>query len=73
MFSPHFKKPVLIDFGFSEIIKEELGEKTLTNFRGSPAFCSDEMTKLIGSNSRFNFIDAYFNDLHGLSLSIGHL
>ena len=36
MFSPTFKKLVFIDYGFSEIIEEEVGFKTLVTFRGTP-------------------------------------
>ena len=40
MRSPSFKKIVFIDFGFSSFVKEEVGEKTLTKFYGSPNYCS---------------------------------
>lgn len=49
MFSPHFKKPVFIDFGFTSAVVEVPGMKTLTIFRGTPAFSSEEMTKLLGN------------------------
>ena len=36
MFSPSQEKLVFIDFGFSELIEEEAGFKTLTSFQGTP-------------------------------------
>lgn len=39
-FSPYFNHLVLIDFGLSKIIKQNIGEKTLSWFVGSIEFCS---------------------------------
>lgn len=49
MFSPHFNKPVFIDFGFSSAVSEVPGMKTATIFRGTPAFSSEDMTRLLGN------------------------
>jgi serine/threonine protein kinase len=47
VYSPHFQKPVFIDFGFSDVIKEKNGFKTLSSFKGTPNFCTREMLALI--------------------------
>lgn len=70
MFSNHFKKLVFIDFGFSEIIREEVGLKSLTGFRGTPSFVSPEMFKLFSLDVKNGMIDLYYNDLVGLKASI---
>ena len=38
--SPHLKKFVLLDFGFAEFIKEDVGEKTLIKPRGTYFYMS---------------------------------
>lgn len=43
MLSPASKKPVLIDFGFARLVREELGKKTRTLFCGTVNFSSQEM------------------------------
>jgi serine/threonine protein kinase len=70
LFSPHFQKAVFIDFGLSEVIVEPLGFKTLVQFRGSPAYCSEEMSHLLGEYSINDYVDAYHNDLHGLEKTL---
>ena len=40
MFSPKFQKTVFIDFGFSKLLNEEIGFKTLTAFKGTAEFVS---------------------------------
>lgn len=47
MYSPTFRKDVLIDFGCTEVIREHLGEKTFTKFTGTTAYCSDEILALL--------------------------
>lgn len=69
MYSPHFKKIVFVDFGFSEIVQESFGYKTRISFRGSPAYCSDEMSRLLGHDNIAD-IDLYYNDMHGLQVSL---
>lgn len=64
--SKHFKKPIFIDFGFSDIIKEDVGYKTLTVFRGTPDFCTAEM--LATMMKREGYVDLYYNDAYGLDL-----
>jgi serine/threonine protein kinase len=63
MFSPTFGKNVLIDFGFSEGLKEECGYKTFTSFRGTPKYVSPEMLKLFSIECKLSFVDLYYNDL----------
>lgn len=38
-------KHVFIDYGMSKLIKEKPGFKTRTGFKGTLAFCSEEMRK----------------------------
>jgi serine/threonine protein kinase len=73
MLSPRFQKPVFIDFGFSEAIAEELDGKTLVQFRGSPAYCYDEMTAILGMGNTQRYIDVYYNDLHALQTSLSQM
>jgi serine/threonine protein kinase len=40
MYSPYFKRMVLIDFGLSRIVNETVGAKTMTYFRGNVKYCS---------------------------------
>jgi serine/threonine protein kinase len=46
MYSPAFKKPVFIDYGFSEIIEQSIGFKTMTCFKGTLEFVSPQMRKI---------------------------
>ena len=40
VFSPASKGLKLIDFGFSRVVGEEKGQKTLSSFLGSVGYCS---------------------------------
>lgn len=62
MFSQSYMKNVFIDFGISDILCQNYGEKTLTFFKGTFTFCSDEM-KNIFEKSRLSMIDLYKNDV----------
>ena len=68
MLSPSFKKPVFIDFGLSELIEEEVGIYSNIYFKGSMAYCSDEMSKAYKTKQK-ELVDFYYNDLHCLSIS----
>lgn len=46
MYSRSFEKNILIDFNCSSVISENVGEKTLTLFKGTVSKCSDEMSAL---------------------------
>lgn len=50
MFSPKFNKFVFIDFGLSKILKQNIGEKTLTYYFGTYNYVSEEMKKLFRKN-----------------------
>ena len=67
MLSPSFRKPVFIDFGLSTIVKEQIGFKTLSSFRGSMNFCSDEMAECYIKKTKKK-VDLYYNDLHCLEI-----
>ena len=43
LYSNFRKDFVFIDFGYSEMVKEKLGFKTLTNFAGTLGYCAPEM------------------------------
>lgn len=52
------------------MITEDLGFKTLVQFRGSPGYCSREMTDLLGEYSSDILIDVYYNDYHALRQTV---
>ena len=64
-YSPHFHKFVFIDFGFTEMIQENIGESTLIFPRGTFGFMSEEMEKATKLNQK-SYIDLYNNDFFGL-------
>lgn len=66
MHSDTFKKLVFIDFGLSEIIKQERGFKSLYSFRGTLEYASQAMTLNFYEN-KSSFIDVYFNDSYCFS------
>ena len=65
MYSPSFQKEVFIDFNCSTVVKEDIGVKSYTSFRGTIGCCSKEMEKLLYSEN-MGFIDLYYNDVFGL-------
>jgi serine/threonine protein kinase len=69
MFSRRLNKPVFIDFGFSNIIPQMCGFKTYTEFKGTPQYSSKEMLKLFSVESKWDYVDLYYNDLHCLQKS----
>ena len=52
LYSPGFRKIVLIDFGLAKFIKEMPHEKTETGFVGTPFYAGAEMKKLINSHRK---------------------
>ena len=64
-YSPHFHKFVFLDFGFAEILKENIGQKTLMFPKGTFGFMNEEMSKANRLNQK-SYIDLYSNDLFGL-------
>ena len=55
----------------AEVVEEQFGRKSYLSFRGNLNFCSDEMKRLYKTEKdkekvKMNFVDAYFNDCHGL-------
>ena len=64
MWSNRKQKPVFIDFGFSRVVREECGFKSLTSFKGTPTFMSGEMLQLFSSKeNKEGFVDLFYNDL----------
>jgi len=68
MYSPAFKRHVLIDFGGCLVLNQSCGYKTYSTFLGSTGFCTPEMFALLGNNR--GFVDLYYNDLYGLKRTI---
>ena len=64
-YSPHHKKFVFIDFGFTEFIQEDVGQKTLIKPRGTYFYMSKEMKNASRLNQR-SLIDLYDNDIFAL-------
>jgi serine/threonine protein kinase len=73
MFSRRLNKPVFIDYGFSAVIAEERGFKTYTEFKGTPQYSSKEMLKLFSVESKWDYVDLYYNDLHCLQKALQHI
>ena len=71
IYSSTYMKAVFIDFGFSEIVKEECGYKTLSIFKGTPNFCCPEMLAMM--NLERSYVDLYYNDAFGLNLVIQYI
>ena len=65
MYSKLQDKYIFIDFGLSDLLKESMGYKYLLGFKGTPNFCSPEMSLAFGSEFKFS-IDPYYNDIHCL-------
>lgn len=65
MWSKTLKKPVLIDFGLSNVVKEVIGEESFTHYFGTYSHCLPEMKDLLLKKS-FGYVDFYYNDVHGL-------
>ena len=53
-----------MDYGFAGFISEQKGSKTLTNFRGTQEYCSEEMQKTYFLKEPL-YVDLYYNDLVG--------
>ena len=63
--SPTFKKWVFLDFGFATFLKQEIGEKSVTNFIGTYSWASPELQKL-SLLKTVGWVDFYYNDLQAL-------
>ena len=61
MYSPGWKKIVLIDFGLSTFVKESINEETETFFVGTPHFTGSSMKSLYKENKK-GFVNLYQND-----------
>ena len=58
-------KMIFLDFGLSRIVKENIGEPTLTRFVGTLCEASPQMKKTYFLKSGLK-VDLYHNDLWGL-------
>ena len=65
MWSNEKNKMIFIDFGLSRIVKENIGETTVTRFVGTFCNVSPQMQKTYRLNKGF-WVDLYYNDLWGL-------
>lgn len=68
MWSTELRKQVLIDFGLSSVVKENIGEESFTHYFGTYSYCLPEMKDLLMKES-FGYVDFYYNDVYGLLLS----
>jgi serine/threonine protein kinase len=68
VWSEHNQRAVFIDFGFSEVIREPLGFKTLSIFKGTPNYASPPMLALM--TEHIGHVDLYYNDAYALDLII---
>lgn len=64
-YSPAQRRWVFLDFGLSEVLKEDAGLMTWTGFRGNLKSASPEMFELFRKKES-GFVDLYWNDLFGL-------
>jgi serine/threonine protein kinase len=65
MYSRCYGKNVLIDFGVSDVINQEWGEKTLVSFRGTYEYCGQEIKDLFLMKQN-KLVDMYRNDVEQL-------
>lgn len=68
-YSKTTKDLVLIDFGMSKVVLEQLGSKSLTCREGTPNYMSPDMHELTGKG----MVDLYYNDLWALKTSIKNM
>lgn len=63
------KRALFIDFGLSKMLKEKVGYLSYASFLGTFQYCSEEMKKLYYLKHR-KYIDLYYNDTVGLSVTL---
>ena len=68
MFSPSNGDLVLIDFGISYAIREQLGRRSLVYKEGTLRFMCGELRALDPSVK--GYVDLYWNDVHALQKSL---
>ena len=61
MYSPGWRKVVLIDFGLAMFIKQSVGEERETFFIGTPHYAGKEM-KLLHEYKTSGLVNLYKND-----------
>lgn len=69
MWSPTYHKNVFIDFGFTKMLNEQIGQRTKTAFFGTMGYCGDEMKSIL-YKSGGGHVDLYYNDVIGHPLAI---
>ena len=62
MYSHSFKKTVMIDFGMSELLKDDHNHLLLTSFPGSYNYASPPMLRLLQCH-KIGYVNFYFNDI----------
>ena len=67
--SEEFGRWVFLDFGFSTMLRQSIGQKTYTKFIGTFKYTYDELQKLYYFE-RGDEVDFYYNDIYGLERSI---
>ena len=61
LYSPGWRKIVLVDFGLSMFVKQSVDEETETYFIGTPKYAGKEMQELC-KQKKSGFINLYRND-----------
>ena len=61
LYSPGWRKIVLIDFGLATFIEQRVDESTETHFMGTPRFAGEEM-KYLHDYKRSGLVNLYKND-----------
>jgi serine/threonine protein kinase len=69
LWNERLKRFVLCDFGLSTSITERIGQKTLTEYCGTPGFMSKAMHVLSKPPSK-GLVDLFYNDAYGMSIVI---
>jgi serine/threonine protein kinase len=71
MYSPYHKDYVLLDYGISCSIAEDIGQKTLTYREGTKKYMSLEMHNL--KKTLLGYADLYYNDLNCLQMTLSEM
>lgn len=71
MFSPSIKDLVMVDFGITMAIKEELGYLTKSYREGTFKYMSPDMQSI--NKGQPEYIDLYYNDQWAICLSINYI
>lgn len=69
VYSNYFKRPVLIDYGLSQVLKQNIDEKTRTHFIGTLENSCPEMVDLFRTQKQ-GLVNLYYNDAFAFSRTL---